>query len=332
MAQRAASGKVWSRRRGWLHALARRGVAGFMCLLVLAGLCSLAASGRVDAGALGTFARVGTLPQGALPGQFTTEQFTDPGGARMTYYLYVPKGYSPTRSYPLVLVLHGTGERALASNSAAQNRAILLEQNYVHDWVSASAQQRWPSFVVVPQIAGPTARWVNVPGNQGTYTLAREPTTALQIAIDITVTVAAAYHGIDTHRLLIAGISMGGYGVWDAIERWPTLFAAAAPIGGAGDPHLARVLEGMPIWDFHGAADTNVPVAGSRAMYASIRAAGGSSCYTEYPGLGHDIWNTIQPYASPTFLAWFFAQTTAVRDGGHPPSCVGLVVGGVTAR
>jgi dienelactone hydrolase len=275
---------------------------------------------------------IGSFPKGAVPGQFTTERFIDADGAQMTYYLYVPKGYDPTRQYPLALVLHGAGERASSNKTADQNRANLLGQNYVQAFVAPSVQEQWPSFVVVPQIASPSARWVNVPGATGSYTLSSQPSVSLQTAVDIVATVERAYVGVDRNRQYITGISMGAYGVWDAIERWPTLFAAAAPISGAGDPHEANQLVQLPIWDFHGSRDTLVPVSGSRQMYAAIQAAGGRSCYTELPGYGHDLWNTVKVYSYTDVERWLFAQTTAPVEGEQPPSCAGLIVHGVPAK
>ncbi|HEV7234704.1 MAG TPA: prolyl oligopeptidase family serine peptidase [Ktedonobacteraceae bacterium] len=121
------------------------------------------------------------------------------------------------------------------------------------------------------------------------------------------------YQGIDSNRLYITGLSLGGYGVWDAIERWPSYFAAAIPIAGAGDPSKAAVLKDLPIWAFHGSADTTVPASGSRDMIATIKAAGGHPLYTEYPGAGHEIWDFV--YATtgtaqhtPGVLSWLFSQ------------------------
>ena len=88
----------------------------------------------------------------------------------------------------------------------------------------------------------------------------------------------------------------------------------------------------VSIWDFHGAADSNVPVAGSRQMYTAIHAAGGSSCYTEFPGLEHDIWNTVQVYADPAFQAWIFSQTRAPSRRSPPRSCTGLTIHGIPAQ
>ena len=104
---------------------------------------------------------------------------------------------------------------------------------------------------------------------------------------------------------------MGGYGTWDAIERSPGYFAAAAPLSGAGDPSKASVLIHLPIWAFQGAKDTTLPVSGSRDMIYAIEQAGRHPLYTEYPNDGHDLWQpgkVYTPSTGPAFFTWLFSQ------------------------
>jgi predicted peptidase len=236
---------------------------------------------------------------------FLTRSFTDAQGASMTYYLSLPRNYDPRERYPLVLLLHGGGERGHSTDTPAQNRARLVNDAYVNYWGSDAVQDRWPSFIVAPQVMN-TNQWVNTPIDQGSYQLAPQPTTSLQLAKDIVGRLQQTYPDIDATRLYITGISMGGYGTWDAIERWPTYFAAAAPLAGAGDPALASRLKNLPIWAFQGGDDAVVPISGSRDMIQAIRKAGGDPRYTEYAGADHDIW--LRVYSSTDFLAWLFAQ------------------------
>jgi len=178
---------------------------------------------------------------------------------------------------------------------------------YVQQWTSAEVQHPWPSFIVVPQLID-DQQWVDVPSTQGSYHLAPQPTAALLLAKEIVDALQQVYLDIDPGRLYITGISMGGYGVWDAIERWPAYFAAAAPVSGAGDPTGAISLTHLPIWAFHGADDGNPPASAARVMIGAIRALGGHPRYTELPQAGHDIW--LQVYTSQAFLSWLFAQKT----------------------
>ncbi|HET9016424.1 MAG TPA: dienelactone hydrolase family protein, partial [Thermomicrobiaceae bacterium] len=264
----------------------------------------------------------GITCQAAIPGQFRNCVYQDGFGATLTFYLYLPDGYNPTQKYPLVLMLHGGGERAIAQKTAAQNRAKLLDTPYAAVWgpganvpYSPAVQKRWPSFVVVPQLLYPD-RWVDVNPHQGSYVQAADPTPSLYMAKAIVDELRAKYASVDPTRLYITGMSLGGYGTWDAIERWPTYFAAAGPICGAGDPALASKLVHLPIWAFAGSADPIVPVSGSRTMIAAIRKDGGHPLYTEYPGVGHVSW--IYPYAvdgqrtaSTAFYSWLFSQHRA---------------------
>ena len=237
----------------------------------------------------------------------------------MTFYLFLPKGYNPKTKYPLVLLLHGGGEVSQPTKTAEQNKETLVNDPYAQVWGpgfpfpdSTDVQGNWPSFIVLPQVAAPN-RFVDVLANQGSYTLAAQPNDTLRMTKEIVDTVQLMYHDIDANRLYVVGLSMGGYGAWEMIERWPNYFAAAAPISGAGDPSKAALLVNLPIWAFHGSIDTAVPVSGSRDMIQAIRAAGGNPRYTEYAGQGHGVWEipfTIlgKPSQTPDFFAWLYAQ------------------------
>lgn len=239
---------------------------------------------------------------------YTTRAFTDAQGDTMTYYLFTPPQASrePGVRLPLTLVLIGAGERAVSGETAAQNAAKALNDPYVKLWSSSTVQANWPGYVLVPQVVNPN-RWVNVPGSTGSYHLAPQPSTWLTMAkaiLDLTIRESSGR--IDTRRVYVTGISMGGYGVWDAIERWPATFAAAAPISGAGDPSGASEIAHMPLWVFHGSHDTTVPISGSENMVAALKTLGGDPRFTIIPSVGHDIW--MKAYSYPGFLAWLYAQ------------------------
>ena len=253
---------------------------------------------------------------------YATCLFTESPGMTMTFYLFVPANYDPLQKYPLVLLLEGGGERSSATKTAEQNRTLLLTDPYAEVWgpgypgpYDPGVQQHWPSFIVLPQVQGP-ADYVSVPANTGSYQLPVQPTDSLRMAKEIVDTVRKAYTGVDSSRLYVTGLSMGGYGAWEMIERWPNEFAAAAPICGAGDPSRASVLTNLPIWAFHSADDPIVPVSGSRDMIAAIRAAGGHPMYTEYLDVGHGSWVDAysilgKPSPTPGFYQWLFAQRMA---------------------
>ncbi len=252
-------------------------------------------------------------------GQYLTCRATEPGGYALTFYLYLPVHYDPSTKYPLVLIMEGGGERANPNNPAWLNRVGVVANPYAQVFgpgypgaFSESVQGRWPSFVVIPQLVN-SEKYVDVPPGNGSYQLTPLPGNPMRLTKEIVDTLQLVYPNIDPHRRYLTGLSMGGYGAWDAAERWPDYWAALAPIAGAGDPSLAYRLVGLPTWAFHSADDPVVPVTGSRDMIDAIRAAGGHPKYTEYANLGHGEWlapYTIMNRPSPTidFFSWLFAQ------------------------
>lgn len=247
---------------------------------------------------------------------YETLIYRGPNGLQMPYYLALPAGYNPQKKYPLVLVLQGGAEVAKPKASLAQDRKLLLSQYYAQVWISAAVQDKWPSFVLLPQVVAPD-RWVNVPARTGSYTMSAQPSVSLSAAKAITDMLQRAYSSVDANRIYVTGLSMGGYGAWEAIERWPDYFAAAAPLSGAGDPTRAGVLVHMPIWAFHGAKDTTVPVSGSRDMIQAITQAGGHPRYTEFPNGMHDLWepgHVYSPGNDPAFFTWLFSQKRPANE------------------
>ncbi len=248
--------------------------------------------------------------------RFLTCEYNGGFDHEMTVYVYVPNNYNPSKAYPAVLMLHGVGESADPSLPLSANRAEILGQEYIDVWGPGSPaggpsiQTKWPSFVIVPQLVG-SNRWVDSSDDVASYSLTTQPTLSLQMAIDSTILLEKIFSGIDTQRLYITGISMGAYGVWDSILRWPSLFAAAVPVSGAGDPALAKRIVDLPLWDFHGGDDNVVPVAGSQLMIQALQTAGGRPCYTQFPGQLHVIWDLVYGYGdnlSNPLYPWLFSQ------------------------
>ncbi len=271
-------------------------------------------------GPIGTSTPALAASSDAAPGAFTTYQYQDTHGQSMIYYLYTPANFDPTHKYPLILVLHGGGERASWLANAAQNRATLLNQSYVQAFVAPTVQAKWPAFVLVPQLA-PNQNWVDVPVGVSSYTLAATPSPSLMLSMEILTEVQQAYPAIDPHRIDIAGISLGAFGVWEALERWPAIFAAAIPIAGAGDLAAASNARAVAIWAFHGALDVTVPVDGSRLMVRAVQDAGGDICYTEFPNRGHDVWNSEAILSQRSVLVWLFAQSKISSTPIAAPGC-----------
>jgi poly(3-hydroxybutyrate) depolymerase len=148
-------------------------------------------------------------------------------------------------------------------------------------------------------------RWANMDWAAKKGSAGKEPSTPLRLTLEVLGQLRKEF-SLDERRLYITGLSMGGYGTWDAIERHPALFAAAVPVCGGGDEALAARIKDIPIWCFHGGADNVVPVGRSRNMIEAIKAAGGKPKYTEYPGVGHNSWD--KAYSEPELAGWLFAQ------------------------
>ena len=223
---------------------------------------------------------------------------TSAGGKTLSYRLFVPAGYDPAKKYPLVVFLHGAGQRG------HDNRSQLEPESSPLFFVQPETQAAQPCFFIAPQCPD-GQQWVNTPWGKGSYSLAAIPISDnLQLVLDI-IRHTQKEFSVDPARLYLTGLSMGGYGTWDLIERNPRMFAAAVPICGAGDPSQAAGLKGTGLWAFHSTDDGTVPVSGSRDMIRALWASGRTPCYTEYAGGGHDAW--FRAYATPGLAAWLFS-------------------------
>lgn len=221
-------------------------------------------------------------------------------GVRLPYRLAKPAALdgSTEQKFPLVVFLHGIGERG--TDNAKQLR------NGVEQFVLEENCRKYPCFLAVPQCP-PDKLWVDVnpPGTRQNLHLADRPTEPTNLVLELIESLRREFP-IDSRRIYLTGLSQGGYGTWDLIARRPELFAAAIPVCGGGDPSQASKLVKLPIWAFHGAADQVVPVERSRDMISAIQKAGGQPKYTEYPGVGHDSWTPT--YRNAEVLDWLFKQ------------------------
>jgi poly(3-hydroxybutyrate) depolymerase len=217
-------------------------------------------------------------------------------GTIMKSYVYIPYEYDPAKAYPVLIHLHGAdtvgddGEHLGSISGAFSHRDSLLRD----------------AIVIVPQCPA-DKKWVDVSWIVGSYNtnVVRE-SLALKGVMAILSEVEETYH-TDKTRYYVRGYSMGGYGSWDLLARYPDTFAAAFPICGGADPTKAPYMTDVAIRTFHGELDSIVSVSGTRAMVAAIQAAGGTKIeYTEYPGTDHGIWTDLLD--SKEHLAWLFSQ------------------------
>ena len=215
---------------------------------------------------------------------------------KLPYRLMKPKDYDAGKKYPLVLFLHGAGERG-------EDNTVQLVHGMA-DFASEENRAKYPCFVLAPQCpAG--KKWAEVDWSASTHKQPEKPSDPAQNTLEL-MDVLAKDFSIDPTRLYITGLSMGGYGTWDLISRFPEKFAAAAPVCGGGDETQAERLIKIPIWAFHGDKDTAVKPERSRNMIAAIKKAGGEPRYTEYAGVGHNSW--VKAYHDPELMSWLFAQ------------------------
>ncbi|MBK6284635.1 MAG: phospholipase [Draconibacterium sp.] len=166
----------------------------------------------------------------------------------MPYRLFVPEGYDSTKIYPLVLFLHGAGERGTDNEShIAYIRGAKL-------WAEKTNQAAHPCFVIAPQCPA-DKQWVNTNWSNGSYSIDNVTVSnELLMVKDIIASLQHEYK-IDSTQMFVTGLSMGGYGTWDFILRYPQMFKAAIPICGAGDPSKAGRIRKTPLRVFHSSDD-----------------------------------------------------------------------------
>jgi len=249
-----------------------------------------------------------TLALGAAPAtaqtkpdedtDFATLQHTNADGVTLLYRLLKPGDDGAGKKRPLLLFLHGAGERG------SDNQAQL---KWGKEMMRTVAKQ-YGCFVLVPQCPR-EKKWAEVDWSKSAHKMPKEVSQSMGLTLEVIAKLKRQYP-IDPDRLYVMGLSMGGYGTWDIIQRCPEMFAAAVPICGGGDETGAERIK-TPVWAFHGDQDRAVPVGRSRNMIAAIKAAGGKPRYTEYPGVGHNCWSTT--FKNAEMLKWLFSQKRSAK-------------------
>ncbi|TSJ40494.1 prolyl oligopeptidase family serine peptidase [Mucilaginibacter corticis] len=230
--------------------------------------------------------------------RFTAKKFVDKAGDTLRYCILDPDG-DTLRSTPLVIFLHGSGERGL-DNQAQLKWGVM---NFATDQMMAMH----PAVVIAPQCP-PNEQWANVSRTKGSVkgTLNAQPSKSMQALRELIDQVIKTQH-VDPKRIYITGLSMGGFGTFDALERYPDLFAAALPVCGGGDASKISIAAHVPMWICAGADDPTVNNQYSFDMVTELRKAGARPGFTLYPETGHLSWLSV--YSDPHIMEWLFSQS-----------------------
>lgn len=228
---------------------------------------------------------------------FSKERFSK-NSKYLQYRFAMPEGYieDDTTKYPLLLFLHGAGERG------GDNEMQLTYIDKIFG--SDEFRQNHKCFIIVPQCPE-EKKWVDVDWDLPAHDQPELMSETMTLTMFLLFTTMREYN-IDTQRIYVVGLSMGGYGTWDLITRFPFLFAGAIPICGGGDEKVATEAVDVPVWAFHGAKDNLVPVERSRNMVNAIKGNGGSPKYTEFPSTGHLAW--VPAFETKGIWEWLFEQ------------------------
>lgn len=219
----------------------------------------------------------------------------------LPYRILLPADFSKNKEYPLLIFLHGSGERGDDNELQLTLGADLF--------LSEEVRQKHQAIVVFPQC--PVDRsWNNsVYRNDGPNRV-QFPKAILpnpqQEQLEKLIEHLKATYSLNLRKLYIGGLSMGGMGTLELARRNPTLFAAAFSICGGAHPEVAGQLANTPIWLFHGDADTVIPVSGSKDLANALQKTGAPIRITVYPKVGHDSWTPA--FAEPDLLPWLFSQ------------------------
>ena len=228
---------------------------------------------------------------------YEKKSFTAADGTALNYRLLAPEAENGEK-YPLVLFLHGAGERG------NDNEIHLLHGSQM--FLNPVNRDKYPAYVLFPQCPS-EGYWafLNRPDSFTEMTGCDDITPVLQAVMELVHTYLENPL-IDKSRVYVMGISMGGMATYDLVARFPETFAAAIPICGAVNPERLSVAEGVNFRIYHGDADPIVPVECSRIAYRALKKAGVDVEYKEFPGCGHDSWNPA--FNQPDFMEWLFKQ------------------------
>lgn len=225
-----------------------------------------------------TIALFACLPAQAQQKTVTFEK-KQSGTDQLNYLLSLPEGYDkdPAKKWPLVIFLHGAGERGSDIEKVKIHGPPMLVEN----------GKKFPFILISPQCS--TDSWWSY-----------EPLMGL-------IEDAETRYRVDPKRIILTGLSMGGYGTWELGSRHPEKFAALVPLCGGGIPYMTRKIKDTPVWVFHGAKDGGVPIYESQRMVDALKKNGSTKVkFTIYPEAGHNCWT--EAYNTEALYQWMLEQ------------------------
>jgi predicted peptidase len=225
-------------------------------------------------------------------------------GFELNYRILYPENFDRSTKYPVLLFLHGSGERGNDNEKQlALGAAMFLDP---------SNREKYPAIVLFPQCPedkkwAPFVLRTDDSGKKITVRNNEKKPCEMAALLKELIDDLTMNGSVDKKRIYIMGLSMGGFGTLEMLYLYPKTFAAAVPICGGHYPDLASVYaKSVPIWLFHGAKDTVVPTDFSRDLYAKLKELGAEVKYTEFPDSNHDSWTST--FATPELLPWIFSH------------------------
>ncbi|WP_313777822.1 alpha/beta hydrolase-fold protein [Flagellimonas meishanensis] len=224
-------------------------------------------------------------------------------GKTLPYRILLPDNLEKGVKYPLIIFLHGSGERGNDNEVQLTHGASLFLQDEV--------RKKYPAIVVFPQCSA-NSSWAKLdikgefPNREFIFHEDAAPTSDMVLLEGLLKQIRKTYQ-VDKRRMYVGGLSMGGFGTFELVRRNPKLFAAAFPICGGANPKISDQLKKLDWWVFHGEADQVVSEKYSAQMVHAMKEQGINVKYTVYPGVGHNSWDNA--FAEPDLLPWLFSKS-----------------------
>ena len=231
---------------------------------------------------------------------YQKKTFESEDGA-MPYRILLPKDFDEQRMYPLILVLHGSGERGDDNESQLKHGSYLFLKEEV--------REKYPAIVVFPQCAA-NSSWaaINVIGegqNRELVFYKKGKPTNDMLLLEGLIDYLKEEYSVKKDQMYVGGLSMGGMGTFELVRRNPKMFVAAFPICGGANPLIARKVRKIHWWIFHGADDKVVHPKYSTQMVNALLNIGSDATYSLYPNVGHNSWENA--FAEQELLPWLFS-------------------------